>query len=546
MRFLLVVVLVAGCSSPPPVVIPPVPPQVFLTLKESNVFGVAIEGTTNVSGCKTVTQVQILTDNDAFLADANYKGANSPFVVPAQGLAPYYNAKGIALNMSLWAKVVCDDGRTNKSQPVSVSFFPVESVLKTPTGQALPDVFVAEGGFGGTPTTFVGCVAGTNVSVMLARVDVNAEVTMQNESLPFPCSINSQISDKSRIRQTRWLLEPGVGAFAFDTNLNITAVVTGPLKRMGISGDGDAIFFSDETAFKVVKRATSLPADKNQPVVWQASFPNIMNSTPVVDTGNRVVYTSYWELNTGTNVGDIVALKYNYDTGTVLNPQPDVILRQTFAALNTPFTPTGAFTPDGFLALPLVGTDITTGNVKTAVVLCSTLGPNCENATRKWTSDFFNGIVSTVVPFGAGGYLFAAGPYQTWFLSTQTGKARNLNAYPTVGPLSQDAAIRPTGSLITLAVQPGIGSDVYVLNGPNLDSDIYTVDGTGARTAFATEIVGLTSAEDGEIIRISFGSGTTPNSGMYLATDDSGQFWLRVGNDQVKPLPMTEYRAMRR
>lgn len=528
--------LAAACGTNPPPPPPPPAPQVFLTVTETNVFGKKITGTTNVTGCKTVQQVQILTDNEAFLADANYTGANSVWEIPGSNLNRYYSERGLALPLSLWAKVICDDGRFNKSQqPVSVTFFPVDSVLQTSGGQALPDSFVAEGGLGGTPVTFIGCVANGSVGVQLARVDLNADIVQSNQSLPFPCTVNSVISDRSTGSGMRWLFEPGAGAFAFDSNLNITAIVTGSIKQLAVvKSDGHAIMWDDTVNAERLIHATPRPSGGNT-VLWSKPFPGIMNSLPVVDTGNRKVWTSSWQYNIGTHVGNIVAIGYDYDSGLLLKDPPDVLVQQNFAALGDPVTPRGTFTTDGqFLALPLMGVDITTNTVKTTVLLCATNTAGCENAARRWTSPFFNGIVSTVLLFGNGSYFAAAGAYQTWFLSAADGKPRNLGSYPAgVLELNQNAAIRPSGSLVTLFVQPGVGQDFYVLNGPNMAG------------AYPTQIVGLDSPEQGELWRIDYGGGESPLGSMYLATDDTGLPWLRIGPDRIKPLPNREYRTVR-
>jgi hypothetical protein len=67
---------------------------------------------------------------------------------------------------------VCDDARENKSTALGIQFFPVESVTEPMPGNstALPDSFIAEGGAGGIPTTFIGCVGTANGNA-LARFD---------------------------------------------------------------------------------------------------------------------------------------------------------------------------------------------------------------------------------------------------------------------------------------------------------------------------------------------------------------------------------------
>ena len=55
--------------------------------------------------------------------------------------------RGIAVQMSLKARVTCTDGRTNDSQPQPATFFPAAEVIDPPVGasQVVTDNFVTEG-----------------------------------------------------------------------------------------------------------------------------------------------------------------------------------------------------------------------------------------------------------------------------------------------------------------------------------------------------------------------------------------------------------------
>ena len=89
--------------------------------------------------------------------------------------------------------------------------------MVNPTGpgqEAVPDAFIAEGGITGDPT-FIGCVGTGPTTTALVRTDTSAAVIGTNVMLPFNCTYNSEISDKSA-SGFRWLFERGTGAFAFD------------------------------------------------------------------------------------------------------------------------------------------------------------------------------------------------------------------------------------------------------------------------------------------------------------------------------------------
>ena len=246
-RLIGVLLVLATCAcDPPPVVTPPppTPPQVFLTVAEPNVLGDAVKGKVNVSGCKNVAQVQVL-QGDAFLADVNYSKSPTDFSLPAGLFSALYSRLGIAASLVLKAKVVCDDGRTNTSQPVGVSFFPIAARFAEPGGgQLVPDNFVAEGGLGGTANTFLGCVV-ISTGTTIARVNTQGQVLAAVSNMPFDCSLATQISERSQVTGTRWVLEPGRGVFAIDNALNRQRVFTdNGTKRMGVGPKGSAVVWT--------------------------------------------------------------------------------------------------------------------------------------------------------------------------------------------------------------------------------------------------------------------------------------------------------------
>lgn len=528
----LAVVIASACSSPtPPPPPPPPPPQVFLTVLESTVVGDQVKGRVNVSGCKDVTQVQLLQQG-TFLADAMYTKSPTDFTLPASLFSNLYSKLGIAATLSLSAKVVCADGRTNTSQPVGVTFFPVASKFSLGGTQVMPDAFVAEGGLGGTPVGFIGCV-GTNIGTALGKADTMGNVPVYNDALPFACGYDTEISDRSTVTGTRWVLQPGKGAYAIDGMLNVTAAFAGNLQRMGVARDGSGIFWADIMGSSTTPVALKLnPMGGANPLVWSSPAGGLVNSTPVVSEGDNSVTLSTWQFDIGNSIGKIVVFKYNYLTGALMNgvgtsQGPPVIFQQDFPPGNQPIQPYAAFNRDGSLiVLPLMSIDVS-GTVRTTILACSTspVGSQCTGADRRWTAPTFDGVVNLVVPFSAGNYFAAVGPYQVWFLDAQTGAVKNLGEQP----------LRPTGSLQVLGVQPGLGTDFYLLNGPASE--------TGG--TYPIEIVATDKPEDGELWRFDMGSGESPVAGVYMAIDDANQPWLRVGPDQVKPLTNMEYRAAR-
>ncbi|MEW5740996.1 MAG: hypothetical protein AB1938_18895 [Myxococcota bacterium] len=522
-------VLVGGCSGePPPPPPPPPPPQVFLTVTESNAVGDKITGRVSVSGCTNVTQVQIL-QGGSFLTDANYTKNPTDFTLPAGLFSNLYSRLGIAAPLTLTAKVVCADGRENTSQPVGVTFFPVASKFSLGGTQVMPDAFVAEGGLGGTPVGFIGCV-GTQIGTALGKADTMGNVPTYNEGIPIACDYTTEISERSPVTGTRWVMQPGKGAYAINASLQVTAQFMGNVKRMGVARDGSGIFWVEAAPTPLALKLN--PMGGGNPVVWSSPAGGLVNSTPVVSEGDNTVSLATWQYNVGTYQGDIVVFKYNFLTGALVNGVgpgmgPPVIYRQTFPMLNQPITPYVTLNRDGSIVVMPFFTVDTSGTVRTTIIACSTtpVGSQCTGQDRRWTAPTFNGVVNLVLPFSAGNYFAAVGPYQAWFLDAQTGAVRNLGEQP----------LRPSGSLQILGVQPGVGNEFYLLNGPISES----------AATYPIEIVATDKPESGELWRFSSGSGESPVAGLYLGVDESGQAWLRVGPDQVKPLTLMEYRTAR-
>lgn len=518
--------LAAACgpSTPPPITIPN-PPQVFLTLSQSTVVGDRVPGKVNVSGCSKVTQVQILQRGE-FLADANYRQSPTDFELPASLFSSLYGTLGIAIPLTLSAKVVCDDGRTNDSAPVGVTFFPVATVVSKAGEQVLHDSFIAIGGANQSPTNFLGC-SGTKTGTALVLVNAEGEVLKLNEALPFDCSYATEISERSRVTGTRWVLEPGKGAYALNDNLAVTAQYAGPLDKMGVGSTGAGVFLSVALNSEAALRLN--PLGGTRPIVWSASAVGKHISTPVVNESENVVIIATWQFHEGTKDGDIVIFKFDAQTGALVNGVPPVggppaIFSQKFPQLNKPIPPAAALNRDGTLIVLAVISAAVDGLVRTTVLSCSTQPKfgGCLNSDRRWASEPFDGVLNLVVPMDTSNTFAAAGPYQAWFLDAKNGAIRNLGNSP----------LRPSGSLQFVGVQPGLGTEFYLVS-------------SSAADRYPLEIVATDKPESGELWRFSQGTGESPQAGLYPAVDEGGQVWLRVGPDLVKPLPNAEYRSRR-
>lgn len=517
----------AGC--PPPgngdggTIAPP--PQAFLTISPTLIIAPGIKGTVTTNGCKSVLGVQINSTDGSFIAEVRWAGNPTAFEIDKASLNRFYAASGIALSLPLQAKVVCDDGRSNLSQSVVVTFFPVESTFSMGGTPTLPESFIAEGGLSGTATTFIGCAYLANGVNALVKVDTKGAVIAQNPTLPFPCGYDAIITERSNNGFTRWLLQPGIGAFAFDKNLNILNVAEGAYLKIGVAKDGNAIlWFEDGTNTNLISRINVNQGDAGTQVAWSASFPDRMIASPVIDTTNGWVYALSWQLDMGTGVGLIVMLKYSLADGTVLNAvdsKVPYLIKQSFGIVNKPIQPVGTFNVDGTLAYVALNGFDPNGALSSVVVACGTGGGGCANTTRRWTSPAFGTQLRGLLPFSNGNFIAAVSDTEVGFLSVTDGTLQNLGQKP----------LRPTGSLVVTDLQPGAGADFYILASP--------------AGGYPAEIIATDAPMNGELWRLAAGSGIKASSSMYIAVDEGGQAWLRIGPDQIKPLTLRDYRTSR-
>lgn len=533
--------LFACPDPPPPPPPPPNPPVVSLLVQESNVFGTEVRGSVNVSGCKTVAQV-LLFHQDRQLMEVAFNATPTQWSLPSGAFANLYSQLGFATSLTLKAKATCDDGRTNTSTPIGVRFFPISQKFTGPGGEQLvPDNFLAEGGLGGSANTFLGCVRVGTGGTSIARVDSSGQLLglIDPMAMPFNCSLATSITDLSPTSGYRWVIEPGAGAFALCLsascgNFSVGKVIrNAKAKRLGVSRGGIAGVWIDETGtMNRVEKLYPGGNDTTNDVAINFGFPVILNADPLVDDGaGQALWVSRWEFHIGTKIANIVPYRFDLTTGQLTNGNaacmnfPCVLLQQQYPLDDTsePIMPVGFFSPTGdTFTIPLLSYAID-NSLQTTVVSCATAFGNCQGAARRWSSPTFGGMLRLVVPFSANNIYAAVGPFQVYFLNAQSGVVMNLGERP----------IQPSGSNVVLGLQPGGGADFYVLTGPDFAG------------AFPNEIIAVDTPQQGELWRVNFGSGESPNTGMTIAIDSANAVWLRAGTDLIKPLPNNEYRMAR-
>ncbi len=505
-------------KTPPP---PPTPPQVFLTNPNgtSNIYSPTLKVKVAVSGCQSVKQIQILQAGNFIQAvDAPKKLPVTVELLPS-AFNSYYNMVGIAAHLNLSAKAVCDDDRSNTSTGLGLQWLPVASVLTPMAGAitTLPDAFVAEGGVS-QPTTFVGCI-GTSTGLAVARVDTSGQVIGANTSLPLSCSAISTITDLNPASGLRWMMEPGVGAFAFDESMNINGYFTASLVQIGVGPEGDALVYSNMALGGAsLFRVAGVGGANN--FVWSNSAGGLLLTSPVINTGSGEAYVLTWVYALGTNSAAIQVERYNWTNGAGVGT--NLLGTQNYGSLNTPVLPGAAFNKNGTVVYFAVMAISPAGAITSQVVACSSLTPGCSPpGGAQWASPMLDSTITAVVPYANDKVIAAIAPDRVYFLDGNTGALISYNSEPLIA----------TGGLSVLMVQPGNGRDFYMLNGP-----------TGG---YPTEVVAVDDPASGELWRFTIEGGQSPQQGITMAVDASGQPWLRVGTDQVKPLGLADYRNVR-
>lgn len=490
----------------------------FLTAPESNIVGTGLSLTVSVNGCERVQNLSIL-EHDTFVRNADFTQNPTEVTLAANELGGLYPTLGIAADLSLIAKATCDDGRANTSQPVAVRFFPVERVVATGQ-QVVPDAFFAEGGLGGSPVTFVGCVgaASTQTGTALVRVDTNGTVTGANTQLPFPCSYNSQFTDRNLASGKRWLWERGVGAFAFDPALNITSIAFGSFVALGVGPDGDALVYDDKARPGALKRLRHAPGGGSN-VVWGYDPAGLLMGNPIVEPNTQTVALPVFIDDLGAYSGTVAVERVAYASGSGVSRYDMKLIN--YGALNTPQIPPGVFDPSGSVLYFPYQAGTQNGIPTSAILACATNATGCANAALRWQSPNLTGLVLATLPFANSSQIAAISAQHLWFISASNGQITSFANKPIVAD----------GALTALGAQAGVGTDFYILNGP--------------ASGYPVEIVAIDAPGSGEVYRYQMSGGLSPTTALTVAIDDAGGAWLRIGLSLVKPLPLSEYRTVR-
>lgn len=494
------------------------PPQATLSVPKPNVAGPKFTVNVGATGCDAIQSLEIF-DRDDKLKTVPYSG---PGTVPVD-LAPneVKYTRGIAVQMSLKARVVCTDGRNNESQPQPATFFPAAEVIEPPPtgGQVVTDNFVTEGTL--PLIYFIGCGNAEGGLPTLYKVEKNNTSTQSPPSvaMPFICTQSTVITPKHPTTGKRWIWTPDAGAMAFDSSLNVTARINAPIDLLVVGPDGDAVVYDAGSGGSIV--GVARVSHVNGSVKWNYSARGFVINAPAVRSSDVLVATVTAN-GAPTNRANIMVSRLDYTSGTELS----ALVIQEIASSN-PFpteAPPSAFSPDGNLMFMAFAAQ---GNY-TQVLACVTNGAGCTGTTQRWQSPpLLPGAVVALVPYAAGSRVAAIAAQKVWLLDASNGGVTNKGGVN--DPLS------PEGGLVVLQVQPGAPpypQSFYILSGPPQQPNLPAPQ--------PLEIIATDDPFKGELYRYQINAGS-----LSVAIDDSGTLWMRAGGSLVRPLTLGEYRQVR-
>jgi hypothetical protein len=494
------------------------PPQATLSVPKPNVAGPKITVNVGATGCDAIQSLDIY-DREDKLKSVAYSG---PGTVPVDLLANEVKyTRGIAVQMSLKARVTCTDGRTNDSQPQPATFFPAAEVIDPPPtgGQVVTDNFVTEGTL--PLIYFIGCGNDVGGIPKIYKVEKNntssqAPLTV---NMPFICTQSTVITPKHPATGKRWLWTPNAGALAFDANLNITARINAPIDLLTVGPDGDAVVYDAGSGGSIV--GVARVSHVNGTAKWSYTPRGFVINAPAVRTSDMLVATVTAN-GAPSGRANIMVSRVDYTNGLELS----ALVIQEIASSNPIPTeaPPSVFSPDGNLMF-MAFTGL--GNV-TQVFACVTNGSGCTGTTQRWQNPpLLTAPIVALVPYAAGSRVAAIASQKVWFLDASTGAVTNKGGV--------DGALSPEGGLVVLQVQAGAPpypQSFFILSGPPPQQNLPEPQ--------PLELLATDDPTKGELYRYQINAGS-----IAVAIDDSGTLWLRAGGSLVRPLTLGEYRQVR-
>ena len=233
-------------------------------MDEPSTVGRSVKLSISTSGCDQVRSLELL-DNNELLKQVSYGGTPTQVEL---GASEIRYSRGISANLSLTARVTCDDGRTNVSQAQPATFFPVEDVVEpiNSTTPAVPDYFVVDGS--GANASFIGC-GKEGTRSFLYKVPRSNPANRQKKEMDFPCDETTLITDRKPAGTGhRWVWTKDKGAIAIDANFNIVTVpALAGVRNLSVAPDGNAFVYD------VARLDRPHPPGSDQHGAWRLRIP---------------------------------------------------------------------------------------------------------------------------------------------------------------------------------------------------------------------------------------------------------------------------------
>lgn len=496
-----------GCPgevTPPP---PKPPPQISVTVPRSNVVGSEVPFTVNITGCETVSQLDVY-DQLTFLKTI-------PATLPSTQATLLPNEfdyrRGLALPIALNAKVTCGDGRTATSRTQALTFLPVERVVSLPNDeQVVTDLFTAEGS--GESTTFIGCFVTEGGYTAIARVNVAGEVVKESDPLPFTCTHETVFTDRNPVSGKRWVFDPAGGAVAITDDLRFRGRYSTQINQLLVAPNGDAIIVVDTGLHFFVARQSHEPS--STPAWKEDAIATLIGRPAVTPGGVFVPVKNYDVADADTEAGHhISVMRLDLATGGIAGHH----LVLTDATDTVPFTAW----PDFNVTVSDDGAQVYVPRLvdddHAALRACPVVANGCTSSSM-WETTVFEQWPLVILPYANGSRLAAVSQRRAAFF--------NANAQGAV--FGQQLFPQGAAQFFTQAVPSK--SEAFFLMSASLN----------AQGAFnlPAEIIAIDSAQQGELFRYQ-----APAGSVAMSYDDSGHPWMRVGPTLVKPFPLADYRA---
>jgi len=543
-------VLLLACADKKTFVPPESFHKVFLSTPEKNVVGSSVQLAVNVEGCAQVLHSQVLQRDTPIADNLPFENNTALVSLPSQAFAPFYPELGIEAQLSLKARVTCENGLVRDSLPQNVSFFPAKSADKLEERLAFMESFVAIDGAPPLPAAFLGCARPPeSIGPALEYFEATGKLLQKTPLPPSQAYCNAYTHISGALQGHRWVYTPGnvdtpgnaCSLFALRDNgfsraterlalgAHFLVPNTQKCSPVAIHPGGDAFVAVAGSLQYGISRLgprgmkgqsdAFFLRDSSTPISF-AAFP----TPPVVVENGEVLLVTLWTVPYASRVGQMEIIPFNIRGD---KPLPLCAPGNNCPALSLGFggnasdsTPVAVFSKDA-IHLHLVQ-----HNDFGKFFLATYMLPHLNEPSFP-VGPFDNPFVKLSLS-GDGHVLVASNTEETYFFS--------------VAP-SLDGRLPPLAKPLT------VSRGLYVTehtHGPDGTLSIFASPSSRGNLGWPLEVIVVDKPERGELWRFTQrGDGQTSMSAIGLSFDEGGHMWMRAGNTLIQPLRPEEYRSAR-